>query len=146
MDALGKVTLYPSHSLIPQDGTGSAVRVFPLYALERQISERKNDYPYMQSPAGPASTLMVIQTQFLLQFLVAYLDPKPFVKETNHLSSRHVLGHITEEVPELISPIVFFSFLDEQPYFFMSGSFRIALSGEYPSGYSLNHQGFILKI
>ena len=90
------------------DTTGSAVRVFSLYALERQITESENDQQNMSSPAGPASALMVIQTQLLLQLLVALLDPEPFVKETNHLQSRHVLGHITEEVPELIFPSSFF--------------------------------------
>ncbi len=100
MYSLGKTALYPSHSPIPQV---LLFEFFFLYALERQITESKNDQQHMPSPAGPASALMVIQTQLLLQLLVALLDPEPFVKETNHLQSRHVLGHIAEEVPELIS-------------------------------------------
>ena len=143
LDSWGKAALYPSHSLIPQV---LLFEFFFLYALERQITESKNDQQYMPSPAGPASALMVIQTQFLLQLLVALLDPEPFVKETNHLQSRHVLGHITEEVPELIFPVILFSFLDDQPDFLMSGSFPIALGGKDPSGYRLNHQGFIQTI
>lgn len=129
MDSLGKTALYPSHSLIPQV---LLFEFFFLYALERQITESKNDQQYMPSPAGPASALMVIQTQLLLQLLVALLDPEPFVKETNHLQSRHVLGHITEEVPELIFPVILLSSLDDQPDFLMSGSLPIALSGKYP--------------
>src|SRR3989339_712776 len=143
MDSLGKTALYPSHSPIPQV---LLFAFFFLYALERQITESKNDQQYMPSPAGPASALMVIQTQLLLQLLVALLDPEPFVKETNHLQSRHVLGHITEEVPELIFPVILLSSLDDQPDFLMSGSFPIALSGKYPSGYRLNHQGSIQTI
>ncbi len=80
----------------------------------------------MSSPAGSASALMMmmIQTQLLLQLLIALLEPEPFVKETNHLQSRHVLGHLTEEVPELIFPVIILSSLDDQPDFLMSGSFR----------------------
>ena len=94
----GKTVLYPSHSLIPQV---LLFEFFFLYALERQIAESKNNQQYMPPPASPASALMVIQTQLLLQLLVALLDPEPFVKETNHLQSRHVLGHIAEEVPDI---------------------------------------------
>src|SRR3989339_518958 len=143
MDSLGKAALYPSHSLIPQV---LLFEFFFLYALERQITESKNDQQYMPSPAGPASALMVIQTQFLLQLLVSLLDPEPFVKKTNHLQSRHVLGHITEEVPELIFPVILRSSLDDQPDFLVSGSFPIALGGKHPSRYRLNHQGFIQTI
>lgn len=143
MNSLGKAALYPSHSLIAQV---LLFEFFFLYALERQITKSKNDQQYMPSPAGPASALMVIQTQILLQLLVALLDPEPFAEETNHLQSRHVLGHITEEVPELIFPVILLSSLDDQPDFLMRGSLQIALSRKYPSGYRLNHQGFIQTI
>jgi len=82
LDSLGKAALYPSHSLIPQV---LLFAFFFLYALERQITESKNDQKYMPSPASPASALMVIQTQLLFQLLVSLLDPEPFMKETNHL-------------------------------------------------------------
>ena len=62
LDSLGKIALYRSHSLIPQI---LLFVFFFLYALERQITESKNDQQNMPSPAGPASALMVIQTQFL---------------------------------------------------------------------------------
>jgi hypothetical protein len=63
MDSLGKAALYPPRSLIPQV---LLCEYFFLYALERQITESKNNQQYMPSPAGPASALMVIQTQLLL--------------------------------------------------------------------------------
>jgi len=134
LDSWGKTALYPSHSPIPQV---LLFAFFFLYAPERQITKSKDDQQHMPSPAGPASALMVIQTQLFLQLLVALLDPKPFVKKANPLQSRHVLGHIAEEVPELISPVIFLSSLDDQPDFLMSGSFPIALRGENPSGYRL---------
>jgi len=143
MGSLGKIALHSFHSLIPQV---LLFEFFFLYALERQITESKNNQQYMPSPAGPASAFMVIQTQLLLQLLIALLDPEPFVEETNHLQSRHVLGHIAEEVPELIFLARLLSSLDDQPDFFMSGSLPIALSGKYPSGHRLNHQGFIQTI
>jgi len=59
LDSLGKAVLHPSHSPIPQV---LLFEFFFLYALERQITESKNDQQYMPSPAGPASALMVIQT------------------------------------------------------------------------------------
>src|SRR5450756_574519 len=61
MDSMGKTALRPSHSLIPQV---LLFEFFFLYALERQITESKNDQQYMPSPAGPASALVVIQAQF----------------------------------------------------------------------------------
>src|SRR4030042_921752 len=131
MDSLGKAALCPSHSLIP---SVLLFEFFFLYALERQITESKNDQQYVPSPAGPASAFMVIQPQLLLQLLVALLDPEPFVKETNHLQGRHVLGHITEEVSKLIFPAILRSSLDDQPDFLMRVSFPIALRGQAPSG------------
>ena len=124
LDSWEKTALYPSHSPIPQV---LLFAFFSLYALERQITKSKDDQQHMPSPAGPASALVMIQTQFFLQLLVALLNPKPFVKETNHLQSRHVLGHIAEEVPELIFPVIFLSSFNDQPDFLMSGSFPIAL-------------------
>ena len=44
MDSLGKTALYPPHSLIPQV---LLFEFFFLYALERQITESKNDQQYM---------------------------------------------------------------------------------------------------
>ena len=143
MDSLGKPALRPSHSLIPQS---LLYAFFFLYALERQITECNNDQQYMPSPASPTSAFMVIQAQLLLQLLVALLDPEPFMKKTNHLQSRHVLRHIAEEVPELIFSFILLSSLDDQPDFLMSDSFPVALSGKYPSGYRLNHQGVFQTI
>ena len=76
--------MYPSHSLIPQV---LLFEFFFLYALERQITKSKNHQQYMPSPAGPASAFMVIQTQFLLQLLVAQLknqDPTQ-AQDTNQM-------------------------------------------------------------
>ena len=75
LDSLGKNAFHLSHSLIPQV---LLFEFFFLYALERQIAESKNDQQHMPSPAGPTSALMVIQTQFLLQLLVAQLDLRKF--------------------------------------------------------------------
>jgi len=121
MDSWGKPALHPFHSLIPQV---LLFEFFFLNALEHQITESKNDQHDMPSPASPASALIVIQTQLLLQLLVALLDPEPFVKKTHHLQSRHVLRHITEKVPEFIFAIVLLSFLDNQPDWGMLGRER----------------------
>ena len=143
MDSSGKTALSHSHSLVPQ---GLLYAFFFLYALEGQITECKNNQQHMPTPAGPASALMVIQAQLLLQLLVSLFDPEPFMKETNHLQGRHVLGHIAEEVPELILFFILFSSLNDQPDFLMSGSLPVALSRKYPSGYGLNYQWFIQTI
>ena len=82
MDSWRKTALHRSHSLMPEV---LLYAFFFLYALERQVTKGNNDQEYMPMPAGPASTLMVIQSQLLLQLLVALLNPVPFVKETNHL-------------------------------------------------------------
>ena len=74
--------------------------------LERQMTESKNDQQHMPSPTGLASALVMIQAQFLLKLLVALLDPEPFMKETNHFQGRLVLGHIAEEIQELIFALV----------------------------------------
>ena len=129
LDSWGKTVLYPSHSPIPQVLLSE---FFFLYALERQITESKYDQQYMSPPAGPAYALMVIQTQLLLQLLVAMLDPEPFVKETNHLQSRHLLGHIAEEVPELIFPVILLPSLDDQPDFLVNGSLSITMTCNTP--------------
>jgi len=142
-DSLRKFYWNHSHSLVPK---ALPYAFFFLYALERQITESKNDQQYMPTPAGPASAFMVIQAQLLFQLLVSLFDPEPFMKETNHLQSRHVLGHIAEEIPELIFFFILFSSFDDQPDFLMSGSFPVALSRKYPSGYRLNHQRFIQTI
>ena len=49
------------------------------------------------------------------------------MKETNHFAGRHVLGHVTKEVPEfgLIVPM---SSLDDQPAFLMEATFSVSLS------------------
>ena len=142
-DSLGKSALHHSQSLIPHH---LLYAFFSLYALERQITECKNDQQHMPSPAGPASTLVMIQAQFLLQLLVALLDPEPFVKETNYLQSRHVLGHIAKKVPEFVFAPIFFSSLDDQPDYLMSNSLPVALRGKDPSGDRLDNQRFIQTI
>jgi hypothetical protein len=143
LNSLGKSMLYPFQSPMPQV---LLFEFFFLDALERQIAESENDQKDMTPPAGPASALMVIQPQFLFQLLVALLDPEPFMKETNHLQSRHVLGHIAEEVSKLIFPAILLSSLNDQPNLLMGDSFPIALRGENPSGYCLYHQRFIPTI
>jgi len=128
-DSLGKFYWNYSHSLVPQ---GLLYVFFFLYALEGQITECKNNQQHMPTPTGPASALMVIQAQLFLQLLVSLFNPEPFMKETNHLQGRHVLGHVAEEVPELILFFILFSSLDDQPDFLMSSSPPVALSKEIP--------------
>ena len=142
-DLLGKTALRHSQSLIPDAFLHT---FFFLYALERQITECQNDEQHMPLPADPASTLVMIQTQFFLQLLVTLLNPKPFVKKTNHLQSWHVLGHIAEKVSEFVFAIILFSSLDNQPDYFMSNSFPVALCRKNPSGDRLDNQWFIQRI
>jgi hypothetical protein len=71
LDSWGKTALRHCQSLIPKV---LLFGFFPLYALERQISESKNDQQHMSSTACPAPALKVIQTQLLLQL--------PVMKET----------------------------------------------------------------
>ena len=105
MDSSRETALHRSHPLIPDVLLGA---FFFLYALERQVTESNCDQKHMPMPADPAPALMVIQSQFLLQLLVSLLDPETFMKETNHLQGRHVLGHIAKEVPEFIFSPSFF--------------------------------------
>jgi hypothetical protein len=71
----------------------------------------------MPMPTGPTSALMVIQPQLLLQLPGSLLNPESFMKETNHIQSRHTLRHIAEEIPEFISPAIPSSSLYNQPDF-----------------------------
>ena len=63
-DSLEKTDLRHPHSLIPPS---LPFVFFFLYALKCQLTESKDDQQHMSPPAGPASTFMVIQSQFLLQ-------------------------------------------------------------------------------
>jgi len=131
-----------AHPLVPPDILNA---FFFLYTLERKITEGKKDQQHMPMPTGPASAFMVIQSQLFFQLLVALFNPEPLMKETDHFKGRHVLGHVTNEVPEfgLFVPM---SSLDDQPAFFMDATFSVSLSRKDSSGYGFNHQRLALAI
>ena len=57
---------------------------------------------------------MVIHSKLFLQLLIAVLDPKPFMKDPDHLYGWFALRHVAEKIAEL-KPFSFVpaSFYDE---------------------------------
>ncbi len=119
---------------------------FSLESRAGQIAKGQEDQKDVSVPTGPGPAFMVIQTQFIFQFLVSLLDPKSFVEETDHLQGRHFLRQITEEISQFKLAISLVTSLDDQPNLFVNKAFSISLGWPNSPGDCFNYQGLASTI
>ncbi len=105
------------------------------------IAKGQENQKDVSVPTGPGSAFMVIQAQFLFQFLVSLLDPKSFVEETDYFQGRHFLRHVAEEISQFKLAISFVTSLDDQPNLFVNKAFSISLGWPNSPGDCFNYQG-----
>jgi len=85
-----------------------------------QIAKCKENQQHVPVPPCPRSTLMVIQSQFFFQLLVAMVNPKSFMENPRDLKCRNVLRHVAEKIAQFGLTIIKLPLFNNQPYFFMA--------------------------
>src|SRR3990172_1148937 len=124
-------------SVLPND---FLLLFFFLEAHPSEIAKCQKNQQHVPVPAGPRSTLMVIQSQLFFQLLVAMLNPESFMENPSDLKRRHILRHVAKKVTQFGLAIFKLSLFNNQPYFLMPATLPITVSRPDPTRHRFNHQ------
>ena len=89
-------------------------------------------------PSNPGTSLVMVETQFFFEMLVALLNPASFMTESGKVDRCHMQGHIAEEIAKFIPSLCQWPPFNENPHLFMdeskTGSGSVAMTSGYFRG------------